>query len=75
MDARLHGRFLILWPVMLQSMIGARDQRVLNETDMHPGRVRARRSQSVAVTVRAHGPQNMSDVIAESELLTDVLIR
>ena len=25
MDARLHGRFLILWPVMLQSMIGARD--------------------------------------------------
>jgi hypothetical protein len=25
MDARLHGRFLILWQVMLQSMIGARD--------------------------------------------------
>src|SRR5262249_3707317 len=38
---------------------------VLNDTDMHPGRVRARRSQSAAVTVRAHGPQNMSDVNAK----------
>jgi hypothetical protein len=25
MDARLHGRFLLVWPVVLQSMIGARD--------------------------------------------------
>src|ERR1700722_18482777 len=29
MDARLHGRFLIVWPVLLQSMIGARGYRGL----------------------------------------------